>query len=124
MLKDLRIIYLEDEELIKESVERTVSKFIKELVSFTNPIEALEFIENSDRKFDLIITDIQMPRMNGLDFIRELKSKNIDIPIVVITAFNTEEHLQACEELEVEEVITKPVNLIDLFNKIENICSK
>jgi len=124
VLKDLRIIYLEDEELIKESVERTVSKFIKELVSFTNPIEALEFIENSDRKFDLIITDIQMPRMNGLDFIRELKSKNIDIPIVVITAFNTEEHLQACEELEVEEVITKPVNLIDLFNKIENICSK
>lgn len=124
MLKDLRIIYLEDEELIKESVERTVSKFIKELISFTNPIEALDFIENSDRKFDLIITDIQMPKMNGLDFIKELKKKDLNLPVIVITAFNTEEHLKQCEELKVDEVITKPVNLIDLFNKIENICSK
>lgn len=124
MLKDLRILYLEDEELIKESVERTVSKFIKELVSFHNPVEALNFLETDNRKFDLIITDIQMPKMNGLEFVKELKDKNIDTPVVVITAFNTDEHLQACKELEVEEVIVKPVNLIDLFEKIERICSK
>lgn len=124
MLKDLRILYLEDEELIKESVERTVSKFIKELVSFNNPIDALSFLETTDRKFDLIITDIQMPKMNGLDFIKEIKEKNIDTPIIVITAFNTDEHMQACNDLKVEEVIVKPVNLIDLFEKMERICSK
>ncbi|CAI8221397.1 MAG: response regulator [Sulfurovum sp.] len=124
MLKDLKIIYLEDEELIKESVERTVSKFIKEFISFTNPIEALSFIENSDSKFDLIITDIQMPKMNGLDFIRELKNRDINLPVIVITAYNTKEHLKKCEELGVDEVITKPVNFLELFNKIEIICSK
>lgn len=65
-----------------------------------------------------------MPKMNGLDFIKEIKNKNLDIPVIVITAFNTEEHLNECEKLNVDEVITKHVNLIDLFNKIENICSK
>ena len=124
MLKDLRILYLEDEELIKESVERTVSKFIKEFVSFTNPIDALNFLETTDIKFDLIITDIQMPKMNGLDFIKEIKSKGNNTPVIVITAFNTDEHIQACNDLGVEEIIVKPVNLIDLFEKMERICSK
>jgi DNA-binding LytR/AlgR family response regulator len=115
-MKIIRCIVLEDEEPAQNLLRHYFKRMPElELVKvFDNAIEASDFLE--DNAVDLIITDIEMPRLSGLDFIRMLSPRP---QIVIITAYR--QHGSDAYELEVTDYLVKPVHFERFQKAIEKV---
>ena len=84
MSEKLKCLVLDDEPLGREIIEEYVNKtpFLELSASFGKPLEALNYLQ--ENKIDILLTDIEMPQLNGLQFIESLKSKPL---IIFITAY-------------------------------------
>jgi CheY-like chemotaxis protein len=92
-----------------------------------NGKEAIEKITKDCDAIDLVLMDIQMPELNGIDAIKELKNntKTASIPIIVLSAYAMETDIKNAREAGAKDYITKPLNLSDFLTKIEkNLESK
>lgn len=104
-----KILYVEDNNDISEEIIFFLQMFIENLIVASNGEEGLEKFKET--KPDIIITDIQMPKMNGIKMIEEIKKINSDIPIIITTAFNDIKYLSDAINLQVSKYLMKPINL-------------
>ncbi|EKO15718.1 ATP-binding response regulator [Leptospira kirschneri] len=81
-MSPMRILFLDDEEMIRD-LFREIFGIIHDLTLIGSAEEALEVCK--DKSFDLIITDVRLPKMSGIDFISRLRDKEINTPFIVIT---------------------------------------
>jgi len=79
--------------------------------------------ENSNDYYDLVLTDIRMPKINGFELYRRIKESNPSMKIVFITAFeiNKEEFSKVIPSLDVVDFISKPVSMSTLISKLNSI---
>lgn len=120
LLKNITILYVEDEITIAEQVKFFFSRFVKGFYVASNGLEGLELYKEINP--DIIITDIQMPKMNGLDMIKEIDDKNI--PVIITTAYSDSSYLLKAIELNVDKFVIKPVNLVDLVSDVQRLVLK
>ena len=119
-LKDIDLLYVEDDKSVREQTKLILDDFVHEVVIAENGEEALELLKN--RKFDIIIADINMPKMNGIDMIKAIKQDlNLDIPCIITTAHTDTEYLLDAINLKVDGYIVKPINIKDLINTTYNV---
>lgn len=116
VLKNLSILYVEDELELKEVTQNFLSDVIGNIVSMDNGLDALDLFNNSD--FDVVITDINMPKLNGIELIRELKKAKSHVPIIVTTAYNNENQIKELYDAGMNEYLMKPIDLMQLVEKI------
>ncbi len=114
LLESLTVLYIEDEEMIKEEVSFFCKRFIPGFHVASNGLEGIEVYKKV--KPDVIVTDIQMPKMNGIDMLREL---NTTTPVIITTAFSDIEYFLYAIELKVNKFIIKPVDLKELLINIQ-----
>ena len=115
-LKELTILYVEDEQDVMEEISDILNIKIGKLITASNGQEALDIFNNEENHIDMIITDIQMPVMDGLELIENIRKFNEDIPIIITTAFNEIEFLKKAIDLHVDKYITKPIDIVQLLN--------
>ena len=84
-----------------------------------NGLTALNMVKSD--KPDLVITDIPMPQMNGLELLREIRNYDPDIPVILITGFDADEARLAAQEYEASALITKPFRLNQLSELMDKI---
>lgn len=90
-------------------------------VSFTDPLLAIEHISQNSQKYSLILTDLRMPGIGGIELARRIREYNSVAKIILITAFDIDEDLRDdLIEANISEVIQKPVKLKDLKARIAN----
>ncbi len=118
LLKNIKILYVEDEVNISEQVKYFFDKFVKEFHLASNGQEGLELFEKVNP--DVVITDIQMPIMNGLDMIKELGT-NRNVPVIITTAYSDSEYFLKAIELKVDKFIIKPINLVELVSDVQSV---
>jgi DNA-binding NtrC family response regulator len=82
-----RICVIDDQELIRDSLRTILEREDHSVAAFADPREALEHIRRSE--FDAVITDLKMPRMDGLTLIREMRATGCEAAVVMMTAFAT-----------------------------------
>ncbi|MBN2783053.1 MAG: response regulator [Campylobacterales bacterium] len=116
-LKDITVLYVEDEEDVREEIVDILSRKIQKLYVATNGEEALELFKKSC--IDLIITDIKMPIMDGLEMIGKIRELDNAIPIIITSAFNDVTFLKKAIDLKVDNYLIKPVDLVQFFSIIE-----
>ncbi len=121
VLKQIKVLFVEDEELIRKKTVSSLEYIVAEVEEAANGVEALEKLKSFTP--DLIITDLEMPGMDGIEFIKELRQKNNDICIIVITAHTSEKYLLELIDMHIEKYIIKPINLEKLINALED-CQK
>jgi PAS domain S-box-containing protein len=123
-LKDITILYAEDDTLIQKEFSSFLEKFVKKLFVANNGQEALELFQ--EHKPDIVISDITMPKMNGIELSKNIKSLNPDTPIVIISAHNNSEYLIEAIEIGVNRFILKPIDMTEVVNILidfsKNIC--
>jgi len=126
LLQTKNILYVEDDKDTADEVGFFLQNYVSDLFIATNGQEGLKLF--SEHKIDLVITDIQMPVMNGLEMIREIKQLNKQIPIMITTAFNETNYLIEALNLGINKYILKPINLKEtirsmsqLFEELETI---
>ena len=126
-LKNLRVLFVEDEELAREKLAKLLSKLFKEVVLASNGLDGLEKYEKSritGEKIDLIISDINMPIMNGLEMLEKIREFDTIIPLIFTTARGESENLLKAIDLNVSNYIMKPIDTVVLVKKITEVCEK
>jgi CheY-like chemotaxis protein len=117
-LKDSVILYVEDEESVREQTRMILADFVKEVIVAEDGQIGLKIA--SEREVDLIITDILMPNMDGITMLKTLRNEQRHIPAIITTAFTETNYLLDAIKLQVNGFITKPINIKDLINTTYN----
>ena len=121
-LKSLKLLFVEDEEALLEIITDTLHKLEANFLTAKNGEEALTLVDkNSD--IDVIITDINMPIMNGLVMINELNNRGSKIPIIIMSAHTEIDYINKAKDLGVDTYLLKPfdfIKFIDLVAELED----
>jgi len=107
MKNNLTILYVEDDDFIREEAVEYLSLIYNNVLEASNGQEALDIYAHS--KPDIIITDIEMPIINGLQMVKAIRRKDKKTPIIVLTAFMNPEYLLEAIELRLIKYIIKPM---------------
>jgi YesN/AraC family two-component response regulator len=119
-LKEIKILFVEDEVDLITIISDTLSKLGANFVTANNGEEGLKVLaENDDIK--LVVTDINMPVMNGIDMIRNIREGGSDIPCVIMSAHTEPEYLKSADELNVTDYILKPFDFIKFINLVDEL---
>ena len=118
--KNLNILYVEDDDLLRESTSQLFRNFFKNVEVSVDGHDGLskykDFFDKSGTYYDIVISDINMPNMNGLDMCKQIKEIKFDQVIVFITAFNEANYLHGAISLGVNGFLTKPIEMEQLKN--------
>ena len=106
-LNKISLLYVEDDETIRKGFVYTLKRFIKNIIIAEDGKEGLK--KYLLYKPDLIITDIQMPKMNGLEMVEEIRKEDKDIQIIITTAFNDIQYTLSAIKLGVDGFFLKPI---------------
>ena len=107
ILKNLKILYIDDEEFIRENAIEYLSFYCDNVYEACDGKDGLE--KYNDLKPDIIITDIKMPKLNGLDMIKQIRKKDKTTKIIVATAFLETSYLVEAIELGLVKYLVKPI---------------
>lgn len=118
--KNLTILYVEDETFIRTNVE-TCLKYFFNVISAKDGKEGLEKFQTEH--IDLIITDINMPYIDGIEMLNKMKAINPNIPSIITSAYD-KDCMNKALELGVSQYIPKPFDVKDLLNNSVEILKK
>lgn len=118
-LKDLTILLVEDENRARESMAEVFAVEFKKVIAAGNGDEGLKKF----KKFspDIVVTDIAMPIMDGLDMSKEIKEISKSTPIIVLSAFSEKERLLKAIDVGIDKYLMKPIDMDELFIVLKNI---
>jgi len=118
--KELKVLYVEDERDTREQIAQILIIFFKEVIVAENGLDALEKYKNN-QNIDLVMTDLTMPRMTGMDMIKNIQKIDHKQHIIVLTAHNSSENLMETIDLQLDGFLLKPLKmerLIELLLKV------
>jgi CheY-like chemotaxis protein len=119
--KGQHILFVDDEKSLADVGGKLLKKLGYRVTAGNSSLEALELFRAGPAEFDLVITDLTMPNMTGVQLTRELKHIRPDIPILLCTGFSeaiTEDQIQ---ELGIRKLLLKPVNILSLAKAIQEV---
>jgi two-component system, cell cycle response regulator len=118
ILKNISILYVEDENDVRDFTSKLLASLLKNVFAAENGLAGLELYKENINTIDLIVTDINMPKMNGITMCEKIRELNKEIPIVVTSAHNDTSFLKKAIDVGVSTYAMKP---IDLYQLIESI---
>ena len=124
-LKDIafgmRVLFAEDDLIIQEQFKTFLLRFFAHIDTANNGVEALEYYAKN--KYDLVITDLSMPQMNGIELSRHIKDTNEDQFIIVVSAHSESDKLINLINIGVDGFILKPVDIPLVIQQLLKICT-
>ncbi len=109
-----KILLVDDEELILSSLQRVLKMSGYRVVAVRDSAEALRLFEREPYEYDLIVTDLTMPKMTGVELTRKALETRPDIPVVLCTGFNDVINEQEAKSLGIRELLLKPADSREL----------
>ncbi|MDY0052873.1 MAG: response regulator [Aliarcobacter sp.] len=119
ILHNFNILYLEDDENLLKHTKDILEDFVNNIYAVKTISEALDVLLH--KKVDVIVSDILLKNENGIDFLKHIKNKNINIPTILTTAHTDTQYLLDAIRLKVENYIIKPINIKELLNSLHDI---
>ena len=117
--KEMKVLYVEDDKLISVEIQEYLRRFFHTVDLAENGQEGLEFYNKGD--YDLVISDINMPKMNGIEMSKAILQKNPNQAIIINSAYNEAEYLLGLFNAGIEYYVVKPVNVKQLTKIIYKI---
>lgn len=116
ILTSLTIAYVEDEKNIRENMSKTLNLLCKNCIEFQSAEELLNYYEKNS--VHIIITDINLPNMNGIELIKKIREKDEKIPIILLTAYIETQYLFDAIKYKVVEYLPKPIDYETLIQAL------
>ena len=126
-IKSVKILLVEDESETRSAYAKILNKISDNVDISENGVNAfLKFQENLNNKtpYDLVISDINMPKMNGIELAKKIKEYDDDLAIIFITARNEKDILLEAIELNISSFMIKPIDFALLYENIKKISKK
>lgn len=118
----MSVLYAEDDRDIAKTIINYLSKLFNEVVYAENGVEALTLYKQNS--FDVVITDVNMPEMTGLELTEEIKKINNEQNVIIVSAYSDPENFMSSIKLGVDGYIIKPVNYNEMNELLYKVCSK
>jgi diguanylate cyclase len=122
LTKTLNILYVEDDDKLRENTAELFRNLFATVTTASDGQKALECYEKDT--FDLIISDILMPNMTGLEMAEVVKEKQSNQAIIFISAYNDAEYFETSISLGIDGYIVKPINHLQLLKALFNVAQK
>jgi len=124
-MKSLSILLIDDD-VIERMKFKQVCKKIKfkcSIIEAENGNEALDYLNNEQNSFHIIISDLQMPKMNGLELLKKIRiSKRFkNIPMIIMSNSQEDHHLKECYKYGISGYFTKPSNFTEYTKKVKAV---
>ncbi len=118
-LANILPLYVEDDEKLKEEVLKALKRRFKTVLTASNGAEGLKMFKQYSP--DIVISDIKMPVMDGIEMAEKIKAINSSLPIIVTTAFSEIPYLLKSIKIGISRYIQKPLKIRDLIQGIEEV---
>jgi PAS domain S-box-containing protein len=115
------ILFVDDETMIVEVVKKMLATLGYRVTVRTSAIEALEAFKNHPEAFDLVVTDMIMPKMSGLDLAEEILEIRPDFPVVLCTGFSIKMKDDVIARKSVRDIICKPILRRELATVVRKV---
>lgn len=120
-MNNIKVLYVEDDEIARENGIEFLEDYFPIILEAKDGLEALSlYTEHSP---DIIITDIKMPKINGLDFVKMIREDDKNTQVIVTTAYSTKEYLLRAIELQLIKYLIKPI-VQEEFEEAIALCIK
>lgn len=120
--KDISVLYAEDDSVVRSEVAKYLQKLFEDVRIVTDGLEGLEAY--GAREADIVITDILMPKLSGIEMIKEIKKLSPLQSTIIISAYTESEFFLEAIRLGCDAYIIKPINHIQFSEALYKICSK
>jgi len=124
--QELNLLFVEDDTTLLNETSEILEDYFESLTMASNGKDALEkynkYYDTNKRYYDLIITDLNMPIMDGETFIKEINSINPNQSIIVVSAYNDSSRLMRLIQYGITNFILKPIKPIELINMLYKTC--
>lgn len=107
-LKNLNLLYVEDNKNTVDTVQTVFGSIFNKLFIAHDGKEGLKYFE--ENHIDIIITDISMPNLNGIEMCKQIRKKSKKVSIIFLTAFSDRETLLDTINLQIDGYLVKPIN--------------
>lgn len=118
-LSSFSLLYVEDEEGIRNNIQEILSYIFKDLYLAKDGEEAYKIYE--EKKPDIIITDIKMPKMNGIELTKKIRETDGKTRIIIISAYTDLDYVLEAVELRLVKYIVKPITEDKLIEAFESV---
>ena len=117
--KERTLLLVEDEDSIRESMQEVFSGVFQKVISASNGDEGLKKF----KKFspDIVIADIMMPIMDGLEMSKQIKEVSKNTPVIILSAYSEKERLLKAIDVGIDKYVIKPIDMDELFVVLEQI---
>ncbi len=109
-----RVLFVDDEEALCDLAEQELGRLGYQVHTMTHPGRALAWMKAYPGAFDVLVTDLTMPGMTGLDLIEQIRTLAPDMPVVLCSGFAETGHLETARAMGVESFLAKPVTTAQL----------
>jgi len=125
MKNNLKVLLIEDDKIEVMKLNRVIDKLdvAHEIIEANNGEEALDLLQQKALLPDIILLDLNMPKINGIEFLGILKNDAVlrYIPTIILTTSSNEKDLLECYKLGIAGYVLKPLKYEDYVNKIEKL---
>ncbi len=118
-LKNIKLLFVEDEVDLLEIISDTLTKLELEYLTAKNGQEALNLLESN--YIDIVVTDINMSVMNGLELIEVMKNLYPNIKVIIMSAHTDKEYIQKASDLGVKDYLIKPFDFIKFIDLVATL---
>ena len=108
------ILVIDDEEIVRFLIGEMIKELGYAVTSFENPLEAIEYYKHHYKEIDLVILDMNMPIIDGLETFQQLKKRNSKIKAIVLSGFSQENQIKGAKQQGIKGYITKPIDIYSL----------
>ena len=119
MTNKFSILYIEDDRLTQRIIVNVLGKRFSEIFIASDGIEGIKLYH--EKSPDIVLSDISMPNLNGIEMIREIKRHNSKQKVALFTGYNDLEYLNKAIDIGVDKYILKPLNTKQMFNALDDI---
>jgi len=117
----LRILYAEDDIVLRENTVALLRDLFHEIDEASDGIEAFNYYKERPNHYDIVITDLNMPQMNGMDLIRNIQLINPTQPIIVVSAHNETEYFLEIIRSNISGYLLKPIDFDQLIETLYKV---
>lgn len=117
-----RILLAEDEEHLRDNIKMNLEMEDYEVVAVTNGVDALHKFR--DQRFNLVILDVMMPEMDGLEVCEQIRLEDVTMPVLFLTAKDASQDIVAGLKKGADDYLTKPFNLEELLLRVKALIKR
>jgi len=105
----INLLYVEDDDIARDETGELFSIIFKSVVSAKDGVDALNKYKSGN--FDLVITDISMPNMDGIELTKEIKKINKEQKLIILSAYNDKTYKSKLAQYGVDAILFKPIDM-------------